>query len=111
MLFVGLLVTGRRRRPKPTILTNIGTLFAFILVCLGVLVLRHTDPDRPRPFRVPFVWPVTLWAPPCFYVMQGLPMISWYRFGIWLVIVMVIYIFGGYRHSTRGSGTGLAGTT
>ena len=41
-------------------LTNIGTLFAFILVSVGVLVLRHTDPDRPRPFRVPFVWPVTL---------------------------------------------------
>ena len=41
-------------------LTNIGTLFAFALVCIGVLVLRYTEPDRPRPFRVPFVWPVTL---------------------------------------------------
>ena len=41
-------------------LTNIGTLFAFALVCIGVLVLRYTDPDRPRPFRVPFVWPISL---------------------------------------------------
>src|SRR5213078_218344 len=39
-------------------LTNIGTLFAFVLVCIGVLVLRYTDPDRPRPFKVPLVWPV-----------------------------------------------------
>ena len=41
-------------------LTNIGTLSAFAIVCIGVLVLRYTDPDRPRPFRVPFVWPVAL---------------------------------------------------
>ena len=41
-------------------LTNIGTLFAFALVCIGVLVLRYTEPERPRPFRVPFVWPVCL---------------------------------------------------
>ena len=41
-------------------LTNIGTLSAFAIVCIGVLVLRHLEPDRPRPFRVPFVWPVTL---------------------------------------------------
>ena len=41
-------------------LTNIGTLFAFVLVCIGVLVLRYKEPERPRPFRVPFVWPVSL---------------------------------------------------
>ena len=41
-------------------LTNIGTLSAFAIVCIGVLVLRYIEPDRPRPFRVPFVWPVTL---------------------------------------------------
>ena len=41
-------------------LTNIGTLSAFAIVCIGVLVLRYKDPDRPRPFRVPFVWPVAI---------------------------------------------------
>jgi APA family basic amino acid/polyamine antiporter len=45
-------------------LTNIGTLFAFSLVCIGVLVLRVKEPNRPRPFRVPFVWPVAPSAPP-----------------------------------------------
>ena len=55
-------------------LTNIGTLFAFALVCIGVLVLRYKEPDRPRPFRVPFVWPVCLvGAGACLYTMKGLP--------------------------------------
>ena len=63
------MVTGRRSSRSGALvgdesetydLTNIGTLFAFALVCIGVLVLRYTDPERPRPFRVPFVWPVTL---------------------------------------------------
>ena len=55
-------------------LTNIGTLCAFAIVCVGVLVLRYKDPDRPRPFRVPFVWPVALLgAAACVYIMNGLP--------------------------------------
>ena len=55
-------------------LTNIGTLFAFMLVSIGVLVLRYKEPDRPRPFRVPFVWPVTvLSAAGCLFIMKGLP--------------------------------------
>ena len=56
-------------------LTNIGTLFAFMLVSIGVLVLRYTEPDRPRPFRVPFVWPVCapVGAPACVFIMKGLP--------------------------------------
>ena len=55
-------------------LTNIGTLFAFAIVCIGVIVLRHKDPDRPRPFRVPFVWAVgLLGAAACVYTMKGLP--------------------------------------
>ena len=86
-------------------LTNIGTLFAFALVCIGVLVLRKTDPTRPRPFRVPFVWPVCLGgAAACVYVMYGLPPQAWARFGIWLVIGMVLYILYGYRNSTLRSG-------
>jgi len=86
-------------------LTNIGTLSAFAIVCIGVLVLRHTEPDRPRPFRVKFVWPVTvLGALACIYTMFGLPGRAWERFGIWLVIGLALYFFYGYRNSTlRGS--------
>jgi len=81
-------------------LTNIGTLSAFAIVCLGVLVLRYTEPDRPRPFRVPLVWAVSLvGAFACFYTMLGLPRTAWERFGIWLVIGAIIYVFYGYRNS------------
>jgi basic amino acid/polyamine antiporter, APA family len=81
-------------------LTNIGTLFAFLLVSIGVLVLRHTEPDRPRPFRVPLVWPVTvLSAIGCVYIMYGLPPTAWTRFLIWLVIGLVLYFSYGFRNS------------
>jgi APA family basic amino acid/polyamine antiporter len=90
-------------------LTNIGTLFAFALVCIGVLVLRYTDPDRPRPFRVPFVWPVSLGgAAACLFVMKGLPPHAWIRFGWWLVIGIALYFAYGFRNSTlRRSAAGL----
>jgi APA family basic amino acid/polyamine antiporter len=82
-------------------LTNIGTLFAFMLVSIGVLVLRYKDPDRPRPFRVPFVWPVSLLsAAGCLFIMRGLPHQAWERFGYWLVIGLVLYFAYGYKHST-----------
>src|SRR5215211_2757860 len=81
-------------------LTNIGTLSAFAIVCVGVLVLRYTDPDRPRPFRVPFVWPVTLVGTgACLYIMYGLPVTAWERFGWWLAIGLSLYLAYGYRHS------------
>jgi len=81
-------------------LTNIGTLFAFSIVCIGVLVLRYTEPDRPRPFRVPFVWAVGLGgAAACVYVMKGLPTHAWERFGIWLALGLALYFLYGYRHS------------
>jgi len=81
-------------------LTNIGTLFAFALVCAGVLVLRYTDPARPRPFRVPFVWPVAVvGAILCGLVMYGLPGETWVRFAVWLAIGLVLYFSYGYRHS------------
>ena len=81
-------------------LTNIGTLFAFTLVCTGVLVLRYTEPGRPRPFRVPFVWPVALLgAAACVFVMKGLPTQAWWRFGWWLLIGLVLYFSYGVRHS------------
>jgi basic amino acid/polyamine antiporter, APA family len=81
-------------------LTNIGTLCAFAIVAIGVLVLRYTDPDRPRPFRVPFVWPVALvGAAACVYTMSGLPTHAWERFGIWLAIGLALYFVYGYQHS------------
>jgi APA family basic amino acid/polyamine antiporter len=81
-------------------LTNIGTLFAFMLVSIGVLVLRYTEPERPRPFRVPFVWPVcVLSAAGCLFIMKGLPHQAWERFGYWLVIGLVLYFVYGYQHS------------
>ncbi len=81
-------------------LTNIGTLFAFALVSIGVLVLRYKDPERPRPFRVPFVWPVSLvGAALCVFVMIGLPGAAWRRFGWWFTLGMLLYILYGYWHS------------
>ena len=81
-------------------LTNIGTLFAFALVSIGVLVLRITEPDRPRPFKVPFVWPVALLSTAaCLFIMVGLPKQAWERFFLWLAIGVLIYVFYGYRHS------------
>jgi APA family basic amino acid/polyamine antiporter len=82
-------------------LTNIGTLFAFVLVCAGVIVLRFTDPDRPRPFRVPFVIPVgSLGAALCLFVMYGLPRSAKLRFGWWLAIGLVLYVSYGFWNST-----------
>ena len=81
-------------------LTNIGTLFAFALVCAGVLVLRIAEPGRPRPFRVPAVFAVApLGIAACVFVMAGLPYQAWERFAIWLVIGVACYAAYGYRHS------------
>jgi len=81
-------------------LTNIGTLFAFILVSIGVIVLRRTDPERVRPFRVPWV-PFTpmISVVACFYLMYKLPGITWIRFGIWLLVGLVLYFVYGAKHS------------
>ncbi|HEX8076237.1 MAG TPA: amino acid permease, partial [Chthoniobacterales bacterium] len=81
-------------------LTNIGTLFAFALVCSGVIVLRKTEPGRPRPFRVPWVpvFPV-LGVFFCAALMLSLPLETWIRFFVWLAIGLVIYFLYGVRHS------------
>ena len=81
-------------------LTNIGTLFAFILVSAGVIVLRRAEPDRPRPFRVPLVPLVPILSiVSCLYLMFQLPWITWVRFALWLALGMLIYFFYGIRKS------------
>ena len=81
-------------------LTNIGTLFAFMLVSVGVLVLRYKEPERPRPFRAPLIWPVSVVsAAGCLFIMQGLPRETWVRFVVWLIIGLVLYGLYGFRHS------------
>jgi APA family basic amino acid/polyamine antiporter len=86
-------------------LTNIGTLFAFILVCIGVVILRRTEANRPRPFRVPFVplFPI-LGVILCVALMLSLPILTWIRFFIWLVLGLLIYFFYGTRHSRLRQG-------
>ena len=81
-------------------LTNIGTLFAFVLVAAGILALRKTDPDRVRPFKTPLVPFVPIMAIlSCLWLMLGLPLITWIRFGIWLLIGAAIYFLYGKRRS------------
>ena len=82
-------------------LANIGTLFAFTLVCAAVMVLRRTRPDLQRGFRVPWspVLPV-LGILSCLILMTSLPLITWVRFFVWLLIGLVIYFFYGRHHST-----------
>jgi APA family basic amino acid/polyamine antiporter len=89
-------------------LTNIGTLFAFVLVCIGVTVLRFQDPGRERPFRVPlgpFLLPA-LGVVSCVFLMIHLPPASWWRFVGWLVLGMSVYFAFGYNHSTVGRAVG-----
>jgi APA family basic amino acid/polyamine antiporter len=81
-------------------LVNIGTLFAFCLVNVGVIILRRTRPDMPRPYRVPLspVFPILgiLFA---VYLMKDLPLATWIRFVLWLAVGVIIYAAYGYRNS------------
>jgi APA family basic amino acid/polyamine antiporter len=89
-------------------LTNIGTLFAFILVCVGVMVLRRKDPDRPRPFRVPlgpYLLP-GLGAISCALLIYFLPEGSYWRFIGWLMLGLAVYFSYGYTRSGVGQRMG-----
>ncbi len=81
-------------------LTNIGTLFAFVLVCLGVWVLRVLEPTAPRPFTVPFVpWVPLLGVVFCGILMVSLKPLTWVRFLIWLFVGLIVYFLYGRKHS------------
>jgi APA family basic amino acid/polyamine antiporter len=88
--------------PMPVLLNlaNIGTLFAFAIVCAAVLVMRKTDPEAARPFRVPFV-PATpvLGILSCLLLMFSLPAANWLRLLAWLAVGLIIYSVYGRRHS------------
>lgn len=91
-------------------MVSIGTLLAFVIVCLGVLVLRYREPELERPFRTPGM-PVVpiLGAVFCFYLMYGLPGITWIRLFIWLAIGLAIYFLYGGRAAARARAAGLTG--
>jgi APA family basic amino acid/polyamine antiporter len=81
-------------------LVSIGTLFAFVIVSIGTLVLRITQPELERPFKAPAIWIVAPGgAIVSLFLMFGLPPDTWIRLGIWLVIGLAIYFFYGARHS------------
>jgi APA family basic amino acid/polyamine antiporter len=86
-------------------LTNIGTLFAFVLVAIGVMALRLRDPGRHRPFRTPLIW---ITAPAavvsCGFLMYQLPRVTWERFIIWLAIGLVFYFLYGVHKSVLNRG-------
>jgi APA family basic amino acid/polyamine antiporter len=92
-------------------LVSIGTLFAFTLVSIGILVLRKREPDAIRPFRVPFVpWVPLGSAAACVVLMVGLPLDTWLRLVVWLAIGLVIYFLYGRRRAGEVRAAGLPGT-
>jgi APA family basic amino acid/polyamine antiporter len=87
-------------------MTSIGTLFAFILVCIGVWVMRKKMPELPRAFKTPLVPLVPiLGIGVCLFMMVFLPMDTWIRLLVWMLIGMDIYLVYGAKHSALGNGT------
>jgi APA family basic amino acid/polyamine antiporter len=81
-------------------MVNIGTLFAFVLVSIGVVVLRRTRPDLPRAFRTPLVPLIPILAVlACVWLMLSLSVETWLRFLLWMAIGFVVYLAYGRRHS------------
>jgi APA family basic amino acid/polyamine antiporter len=88
-------------------LVSIGTLFAFVIVCAGVLVMRYRDPDAPRVFRTPFVPAVpVLGMVSCLVLMFSLPAENWLRLIVWLVIGFAVYFGYGRKHSVMSKEMG-----
>ena len=86
-------------------LSNIGTLFAFVLVSLGVILLRKNQPERTRGFRVPFVpWFPLISIILCGGLMTGLTVITWIRFIVWLFLGLLVYFIYSRRHSEFAPG-------
>lgn len=87
-------------------MTSIGTLFAFSLVCLGVIVVRRTQPNAPRGFKTPFVpWGPAAGLVCCIGMMLFLPAETWIRLVMWMLIGIDIYSFYGIKHSVIGGGS------
>jgi basic amino acid/polyamine antiporter, APA family len=87
-------------------MTSIGTLFAFILVCIGVWVMRNKMPDLPRAFKTPLVPLVPiLGIVVCLFMMVFLPMDTWIRLLVWMLIGLDIYLVYGAKNSHLGNGT------
>ncbi|GAB4092515.1 amino acid permease [Flaviaesturariibacter terrae] len=87
-------------------MTSIGTLFAFILVCIGIWVMRRKMPELPRAFKTPLVPLVPLLGiATCLFMMVFLPMDTWIRLLVWMLIGMDVYLAYGAKHSTFGNGT------
>jgi APA family basic amino acid/polyamine antiporter len=87
-------------------MTSIGTLFAFILVCIGILVMRKKMPEIPRAFKTPFVpWVPILGVVTCLFMMVFLPMDTWIRLLVWMLIGLDIYLVYGSKNSHLGNGS------
>lgn len=87
-------------------MTSIGTLFAFILVCIGVWVMRRKMPDIPRSFKTPLVPLVPILGIfVCLFMMVFLPMDTWIRLLVWMLIGLDIYLVYGAKNSHLGNGT------
>ena len=103
MLIIGAVTLLLARGTRLEEMVNIGTLFAFVLVSAGVLVLRRTRPDLPRGFRAPWVPLLPIAAIlACVWLMLNLTGLTWIRFLIWMAIGIVVYLLYGRRHSVLG---------
>jgi APA family basic amino acid/polyamine antiporter len=102
-LLIGLVVAafaGVMNIDEVVDLCNIGTAFAFILVAAGVIMLRKTEPNRPRGFKTPWVpWVPIASILSCFWLMAAMPGVTWLRFGVWLVVGLAIYFSYGFWRS------------
>jgi APA family basic amino acid/polyamine antiporter len=87
-------------------LVSIGTLLAFAIVCVGVLILRAVQPDLPRPFKTPAVWFVApAGAAASVFLMSYLPVETWERLALWLAVGLAVYFLYGVRHSRLAAPT------